>query len=149
MKFSTDGYLDLRDSRRVRTPGYYIEQDVEPTPEGEALAFLFSHSFPGHRRVVRTLTVTDRKRLHMAVWADSVSERMALVDRVWRSITEPVAPPDSWERPHLIQVVTYGEDWAYPLYLDGSVTRVLPLGGIPRPEAERLEATRTELTRSA
>jgi hypothetical protein len=27
-------------------------------------------------------------------------------------------------------VVRFG-DWAYPLYVDGDVTRVIPLGGLP------------------
>ena len=35
--------------------------------------------------------------------------------------------------PQLIQVVRFGE-WAYPLYLDGEVTRVIPLGGMPLAE---------------
>ena len=53
---------------------------------------------------------------------------MSLVDRVWRAITEPVMPPTGHE-PELIQVVQY-EHWAYPLYLDGNCTRVIPLGGV-------------------
>jgi hypothetical protein len=32
--------------------------------------------------------------------------------------------------PQLIQVVKFG-NLAYPLYLDGDVTRVIPLGGMP------------------
>jgi hypothetical protein len=30
-------------------------------------------------------------------------------------------------------VICYGTSWAYPLYLDGSVTRVLPHGGVAAP----------------
>jgi len=113
----------------VRTPGLYTD-DVDPMPEGEALAFLLSHSFPGHRRLVRGMSVDHRRRIRLAAWADSVSERMALVDRIWRAITEPVLPPANPGEPELIQVVQL-EGWAYPLHLDGSVTRVLPPGGIP------------------
>jgi hypothetical protein len=99
-------------------------------PEGEALAFLLSHSFPGHRRMVRALTHDQRSRIRLAAWADSVSERMSLVDRIWRAVTEPVLPPSNPGEPELVQVVQLG-GWAYPIYLDGSVTRVLPPGGIP------------------
>ena len=139
MRFASDGYLDLRDPRRVRTPGIPTEEDVDPTPEEEALAFLLSHSFPGHRRVARALSLTDRKRLHLAVWARSVGERMALVDRVWRTISEPVPPPRLWNEPQLIQIVTWGDRWGYPICLEGSVTRVLPHGGLPCPDAEVLQ----------
>ncbi len=79
------------------------------------------------------MTVSDRKQIQLAMWADSVSERMGLVDRVWRRITEPITPGKISTRPKLVQVVSYGTSWAYPLYLDGSVTRVLPHGGIPAP----------------
>ncbi len=128
MRVTTDGYIDLRDERRIRTPGRSGQEPrVEPVPEGEALAFLLSHSFPGHRRVVRGMTVEERCRVRLAMWADSVSERMALVDRIWRAITEPVAPPASAGR-QLIQIVQF-EGWVYPLYLDGSATRVIPPGG--------------------
>jgi hypothetical protein len=72
-------------------PGNH-EVAVEPAPEAEALAFLVSHSFPGHRRIVRSMIEADRKLLQLAMWADSVSERMGLVDRVWRRITEAVPP---------------------------------------------------------
>ena len=58
---------------------------------------------------------------------------MTLVDRVWRSITERVAPEAGNSDPQLVQVVRYGS-WAYPLYLDGEVTRVIPLGGMPLAE---------------
>jgi len=131
-RIHADGWLDISDRRRVRTPGNH-EIAVDPAPEAEALAFLFSHSFPGHRRVVRSMSEADRKLIQLAMWANSVSERMGLVDRVWRRITEGVAPPSDQERPELIQVVRYGSKWAYPLYLDGSVTRVLPHGGVPVP----------------
>lgn len=129
MRIATDGYIDCRDGRHVRTPGLYADS-IDPMPEGEALAFLLSHSFPGHRRMVRSLTRDQRCRIRLAAWADSVSERMSLVDRIWRAVTEPVLPPNDPNTPELVQVVQLGA-WAYPIYLDGSVTRVLPPGGIP------------------
>jgi len=132
MRVAADGYIDLRDSRRVRTPGYH-DQAVDPVPEEEAVAFLLSHSFRGHRRIVRPLGISERKRIRLALWADSVSERMTLVDRVWRSITEAVVPAANPKGPQLIQVVRYG-NWAYPLCVDGDVTRVVPLGGTPLAE---------------
>ena len=128
MRVAADGYLDLSDGRRVRTPGFH-DHAVEPVPEAEALSFLLSHSFPGHRRIVRSLTTAERKRIRLAIWADSVSERMTLVDRVWRAITEPVGLPEDPNEPELLQVVQY-EHWAYPIYLDGTVTRVIPHGGL-------------------
>ena len=129
MRVAADGYIDLRDPRRVRTPGLYREDEsVEPVPEAEALSFLLSHSFPGHRRIIRQMNVEERKRIRLALWADSVSARMALVDRIWRSITEPVSPPSDPGKPQLVQVVQF-EGWLYPVYLDGSTTRVLPRGG--------------------
>jgi hypothetical protein len=79
------------------------------------------------------MTVSDRKQIQLAMWADSVSERMGLVDRIWRRITELITPGKTSNRPKLVQVVRYGTSWAYPLYLDGSVTRVLPNGGVPAP----------------
>ena len=127
-----DGFLDISDRRRVRTPGNHVVR-VEPARDGEALAFLLSHTFPGHRKVVRSMTVSDRKQIQLAIWADSVTERMGLVDRVWRRITEPITPGKISTRPKLVQVVSYGTSWAYPLYLDSSVTRVLPHGGVPAP----------------
>jgi hypothetical protein len=127
-RLCADGFLDLRDTRRVRTPGAF-EPRVEPAAEAHAVTFLLSHSFPGHRKVVRPLTVTDRRQLRLAMWADSVQERMSLADRVWRSITEPVPPPPEGQPPILIQVIRYG-DRNFPLYLDGRVTRVIPPGGI-------------------
>lgn len=132
MRVAADGYLDLSDGRRVRTPGYH-DHRLDPVPEAEAIAFLLSHSFRGHRRIVRPLSLQERKRIRLALWADSVSERMTLVDRVWRSITEAVAPPIGSSEPQLVQVVRYG-DWAYPLYLDGNSTRVIPLSGMPLAE---------------
>ncbi len=83
------------------------------------------------------MTISDRKQIQLAMWADSVSERMGLVDRIWRRITEPVAPVKTHTRPKLIQLVLYDNAWAYPLYLDGSVTRVLPHGGVPAPVANK------------
>ena len=132
MRVAADGYLDISDGRRVRTPGYY-DHGVEPVPEGEAIAFLLSHSFRGHRRIVRSLNLQERKRIRLALWADSVSERMSLVDRVWRAITEEVMVTEHSTEPKLIQVVRYG-DWAYPLHIDGDVTRVIPHGGMPLAE---------------
>ena len=130
MRVAADGYLDLTDRRRVRTPGYH-DHRLDPVPEEEAIAFLLSHNFRGHRRIVRPLSLQDRKRIRLALWADSVSERMTLVDRVWRSITEAVMPPVGGNgEPSLVQVVRYG-NWAYPLYLDGDSTRVIPLSGMP------------------
>ena len=108
-----DGFLDISDRRRVRTPGNHV-LPVEPARDGEALAFLLSHTFPGHRKVVRSMTVSDRKQIQLAMWADSVSERMGLVDRVWRRITEPITPGKLSTRPKLVQVVSYGTSWAYP-----------------------------------
>ena len=129
MRVSADGYIDLR-ATRVRTPGDPThDRDLDPVPEGEAVAFLLSHSFRGHRRVVRPMSVQDRKRIRLALWADSVSERMTLVDRVWRSITEAVVVPAA-KGPHLAQLIRYGQ-WVYPLYFEGDVTRVIPLSGTP------------------
>ena len=129
MRVASDGYIDLRDARRVRTPGYH-DHGLDPVPEGEAIAFLLSHSFRGHRRVVRPLSVEDRKRIRLALWADSVSERMTLVDRVWRSITKAAPSPATGQGPLLAQLIRHGE-WVYPLYFDGDVTRVIPLSGTP------------------
>lgn len=127
-RISTDGYIDLRDPRRVRTPGAW-DNPTEPLPEDQAIAFLLSHAFPGHRIVVRPLTVSHRRRIRMATWAESVESRMALVDAVWRAITEPVPAPLD-DAPVLVQVLHYGNR-DYPLYLHGSVTRVIPSGGVP------------------
>jgi hypothetical protein len=128
MRIAADGYIDLSDGRRVRTPGFH-DHTVEPAPEAEALSFLLSHSFRGHRRVVRSLTINERQRIQLAIWAESVSERMSLVDRVWRAITEPVDAPLNPDKPQLLQVLQF-EHWAYPIYLDGPSTRVIPLGGV-------------------
>lgn len=128
MRVAADGYIDLSDGRRVRTPGFH-DHAVEPMPEAEALSFLLSHSFRGHRRIVRSLTIAERKRMRMATWADSVAERMTLMHRVWRAITESVPAPADPNTPHLIQVVQY-QHWAYPIYLDGEYTRVIPHGGV-------------------
>ena len=134
MRVAADGYIDCTDGRRVRTPGYH-DHAVEPVPEAQALSFLLSHSFPGHRRIVRSMSLAHLKRIRLALWAESVSERMALVDRVWRAITEPVLPPQDPSKPRLVQVIQFGP-WAYPIYLDGSATRVLPHGGLPVAELE-------------
>lgn len=134
-RVSADGFLDVRDPRRVRTPGKF-DRTVEPTPEAHALSFLLSHSFPGHRRIVRHLEETDRRLIQIALWADSVNERMAMVDRVWRRLTRPVPAPLDRTEPMLIQVVSYGDVWAYPVHLDREVTRVIPHGGLPAGEIE-------------
>jgi len=131
MRISADGFIDIRDGRRIRTPGKFTS-NVEPLPEGEALSFLLSHSFPGHRRVVRGLSDTECRLMRMAAWATSVSERMSLVDRVWRSITEPILALNGSE-PELVQILQIG-GWGYPLYLEGTVTRVQPPGGVPMGE---------------
>ena len=145
MRIAADGYIDLRDSRRVKTPGYH-DHAVDPVPEEEAIAFLLSHSFRGHRRVIRPMSVEERKRIRLALWADSVSERMTLVDRVWRAITEPVTPPTGKTGPHLVQVIRYGK-WAYPLYIDGDVTRVIPLSGTPLADIPTAPAFEFDLDR--
>ena len=130
MRISADGFIDVSDGRRVRTPGFHHERAIDPVPEGEALSYLLSHTFRGHRRVVRSLRESERKRIRLAMWADSVAERMTLVDRVWRAITEEVLPPASQDEPELVQIIEFGP-WAYPLYLDGGCTRVIPHGGVP------------------
>ncbi|MDX1645503.1 MAG: hypothetical protein R3304_00055 [Longimicrobiales bacterium] len=129
MRVAADGYIDLSDGRRVKTPGYH-DHRVDPVPEAEAVAFLLSHTFRGHRRIVRPMSVQERKSIRLALWSDSVSERMSLVDRVWRSITERIETLVTSTEPTLIQVVRFGK-WAYPLYADGDVTRVIPHGGMP------------------
>jgi len=128
MRLSTDGYIDLRDPRRVKTPGVSGEE-ISPVPESLAVAFLLTHSFPGYRKVVKPLTEAHRRRLRGAMWADSVAERMNIVDRVWRNITTEVLPPSDLETPELIQILRYGNR-EYPLHLDDGVTRVIPVGGI-------------------
>jgi hypothetical protein len=140
LRIAADGFMDLSDRRRVKTPGAR-DAGVEAMPVGEAISFLLSHSFPGHRRVARPLSESDRKNIRLALWADSVQVRMTYVDRVWRNITDPVPPPADMSQPELVQVIQYGV-WAYPLYLDGNVTRVIPHGGLPMPEvqgAQRLD----------
>jgi hypothetical protein len=128
MRLSTDGFIDLRDPRRVRTPGVAGEE-VPPVPESEAVAFMLGHAFPGHRKVIRPLNESHRSRIRLAMWADSVAERTHLLDRVWRQITVEVLPPSDPETPELVQILHYG-DREYPLYLDGGVTRVIPEGGV-------------------
>jgi hypothetical protein len=128
MRVAADGYIDLSDGRRVKTPGYH-DHGVEPVPEAEALSYLLSHTFPGHRRIARPLWLEERKRMRLAMYADSVSERMTLVDRVWCAITVPVSPPQNLDEPELTQIIQF-ESWAYPLYLDGQCTRVIPRGGV-------------------
>ena len=135
MRIAADGFIDISDGRRVRTPGNH-ENGVEPVAESRALSFLLSHSFPGHRRLVRTLSLEERRNIRLAQWADSVSERMGIVDRIWRGMTEPALPPANPQKPELIQIVQLGA-WAYPIYLDGPATRVIPEGGMPAAEVGR------------
>ena len=61
-----DGFLDISDGRQVRTTGN-DKVRVDPAPDAEALSFLLSHTFPGHRNIVRPMTISDRK-------ADSVRD---------------------------------------------------------------------------
>jgi len=136
MRISTDGFIDVRDHRRVRTPGYF-ETNTDPMPEAEAVAFLLSHSFPGHRKIVRPMTSRERTKLRIACWADSVNERMALLDKVWRGITREVPSPLDPAEPELVQIVRVDGEWAYPIYLDGNETRVLPTGGVPISELKK------------
>lgn len=145
MRVAADGYIDLSDGRRVKTPGYH-DHGVDPVPEAEAIAFLLSHTFRGHRRIVRPLSLQERKRIRLALWADSVSERMTLVDRVWRSITERIDVLVASSEPQLIQVVRYGR-WAYPLYADGDVTRVIPHSGMPLAEVNQEKVLELDLER--
>ncbi len=79
----------------------------------------------------------ERMRLKRASWADSVSERMGLLDQVWRGITIPVPPPRAYGEAELVQIVRVEGEWAYPIYLTGEETRVLPTGGIPISELKR------------
>jgi len=136
MRISTDGFIDIRTHTKVRTPGVY-EIKIDPMPEAEAVAFLLSHSFPGHRRIVRPLSARDRRALKRASWADSVNERMSIVDRVWREISAPVPPPSDPEEPELIQIVRVQGEWTYPIYLAGVETRVMPRGGAPLSELKK------------
>ena len=110
---------------------------VQSMPETEAVAFLLSHSFPGHRKIVRALTSRERARLRMASWADSINERMSLLDKVWRGMTRAVPSPLDPTTPELIQIVRVDGEWAYPIYLDGDETRVLPTGGMPLSELKK------------
>jgi len=148
MRVATDGFLDTRDDL-VRMPGL-ADTEPEPLPEREALSFLLSHAFPGPRRIVRGLTPQHRGTLQRAVWADSVNIRMGLVDRVWRAITEPatVSPSPSGE-PQLLQIVLYGDTWAYPLYLEKGTMRVAPCGGLPLGELKKKRGTPRIDVRSA
>ena len=136
MRISTDGFIDLRTHMKVRTPGIY-EAKMDPMPEAEAMAFLLSHSFPGHRRIVRPLTSRERMALKRASWAVSVNERMSIVDRVWREITRPVPSPSGPDEPELIQIVRVEGEWAYPIYLAGVETQVMPRGGAPLAELRK------------
>ena len=136
MRISADGFIDIRTHTKIRTPGFH-EITIEPMPEAEALAFLLSHSFPGHRRIVRPLTPRERRKLKRASWAGSVNERMSIVDQVWRTITTAGPSPLDPEEPELIQIVRVEGEWAYPIYLAGVETRVMPTGGAPLAELKR------------
>lgn len=146
MRLGTDGYIDLRDPRRVVTPGQFDPAEVEPLPEEDSVAFLLTHSFPGHRKIVRPLTREHRKRIRMASWAETVAERMAIVDRVWRQITEQVLPPADSTTPQLLQVVVCGAR-SWPIYLHGAVTRAIPSEGLPA-DAETDPSLRIDLRTS-
>ena len=128
MRIAADGYVDLGDYR-VRTPGRHQER-FDPLPLGEGLAFLFSHSFTGHRTVVRAPTEWELSYLQHGLWAETISDRMDQVDRVWRAITVASPPPTHLEKPRLAQVVEYGT-WAYPVHFTESGTMILPQGGDP------------------
>ena len=57
----------------MRTPGYH-HHGLEPVPEEEAIAFLLSHSFRGHRRVVIifiALETTISELLTDMVWLNT------------------------------------------------------------------------------
>jgi hypothetical protein len=68
---------------------------------------------------------------------------MALLDQVWRGITKPVPPPRDWQKPELVQIVRIDDEWAFPIYLDGDETRVLPTGGVPLSELTKQLGTPT------
>lgn len=136
MRIAADGFIDISDGRRVRMPGLHNEDDIEPMPEAEAVAFLLSHSFNGHRQMVRSLTIDERRRIRKATWAGSIADRMNLVDRVWRSVSEPVSSLRSADKPKLIQVIQFG-GWAWPLHIDRNVTRVIPDGGMPASQIDQ------------
>lgn len=140
MRIANDGYMDFTDNGRVRLPGAYDER-LDALPEKEALSFLLSHSFPGTRMIVRPLSEGNRRTLRRALWADSVNQRMDLVDRVWRSITEPVSGTTTSDEPQLLQIVLYGDEWAYPLYQDQGTVHVSPKGGLPVGELKRRRGT--------
>lgn len=141
MRFASDGFLDTRDKTFVRTPGLH-DETLDPLPEREALAFLLSHAFSGPRTIARPLTVQNRCTLRRAMWTEAVNRRMNLVDRVWREISEPVpGGGGSSDEPQLLQIVLYGDEWAYPLYLDQDTVRVLPSGGLAVGELKRQRGT--------
>ncbi|MGI9625545.1 MAG: hypothetical protein ACR2QM_01805 [Longimicrobiales bacterium] len=128
MRIAADGYIDLGDYR-VRTPGRH-EERFDPLPMDEGLRFLFSHSFRGHRMVTRAPTAWELTYLRHGLWADSISDRMDHVDRVWRGMTQPAPAPFSLDKPQLIQVVEF-QGWSYPVHLTEFGTMVLPEGGDP------------------
>ena len=68
-------------------------------------------------------------RLRLALWSDSVNERMGMVDRVWRDITEPVMAPVNAPEHHLIQILRVGTNWEFQIYLSGDTTQAIPPGG--------------------
>ena len=145
MQIKTDGYIDLRDGRKVRTPGIH-ESVLEPVPEAEALAFLLSHTFPGQRKMNRPLNTRDRRQLRLALWEDSVESRMSLADRVWRSVSEAVEVI-SQGKPRLLQIIQHGKS-LFLLYVDEAQTRISPAveldaSELASPEAEVFDAQST------
>lgn len=145
MRFANDGFLDAGHGGRVRTPGWH-EERLDPLPEGEALAYLLSHAFPGARRIVRAPDASERTALRRALWSGSVNERMGVVDRVWRAVTRPV-PVEVGENgePVLIQVVLYGDSRVFPLYFARGTTCVLRHDDRTPSADERDDAPRIDL----
>lgn len=137
MKICADGYMQIAQPKPVRTPGDY-DSGLDPVPPEEAVSFLLSHTFPGHRKIVRGPRPSECRLLHRALWAESVNERMDLVDRVWRAMTEPAVSPRNGKA-ELVQVIRCANGWAYPVYLEGASTRVIPEGGLPVPELNGLK----------
>jgi len=139
MRFASDGFLDLGNEKRVKTPGKH-EERLDPLPEDEALAYLLSHAFPGARRVVRAPDASERTALRRAMSFGSVNARMNVVDRVWRAITRPVSvEADENGEPVLIQIVLYGGSRVFPLYLVRGTTRVLKNGDAPGDDAPSID----------
>ena len=68
------------------------DRDLDPVPEGEAVAFLLSHSFRGHRRVVREVEPepigAHERALLRDVVAEHLSERERRADGAERELLE-------------------------------------------------------------